>query len=439
MIWHFIRYIVTFVMPIFYKRVQGKNTQNLMVKKPVIIAMNHPNAFTDPILLTYITGTLRLNYLARGDAFKPGLAATLLEAIGIVPIFRIQDGGKEGLKKNDEAYRRVNALLKRNAKIIVFAEGLCIQERRLRPLKKGVARMVFGAYENINNEELTVIPIGVNYSKPDKMRSDLLYNIGEPIPVKDFIEEYKQHPARAQKHFLEVLEPKMKELITHINNKEYDELVPQLEILLMKHELKKQGLKYGNLEHHLIVTRQITEKVNTADLNNKALLDELKQKTAAYFKDVRKARLRDWLINRETNKLVTPAFAVLRVIGLILGFPVYALGCIANYPAAKLTEKLVKKILKGNQEFYSSVCIGVGMIFLYITYLIWFIVVYILSPSILWPLLTIFAMAITGWFALYFHFFMAKTVGVIRALKNQKTVKALAQRREEVLSLINKL
>lgn len=99
MIWNTLRYLITFFLPAFYKRIQGKNLSELNVKGPVIIAMNHPNAFTDPIYIAYLSYPLRVSYLARGDAFKPGLVSYLLEKIGIVPIFRIQDGGKEGLKK----------------------------------------------------------------------------------------------------------------------------------------------------------------------------------------------------------------------------------------------------------------------------------------------------------------------------------------------------
>ncbi len=124
MIWHLIRYLLSFAIPAYYKRVEGKNVKNLNTGGPAVIAMNHPNAFMDPICITYVSYPLRLKYMARGDAFKPGLVSFLLDQIGIVPIFRLRDGGKEGLQKNDESYKRVNQLLKRNAKIIIFAEGL---------------------------------------------------------------------------------------------------------------------------------------------------------------------------------------------------------------------------------------------------------------------------------------------------------------------------
>src|SRR5438045_7785967 len=117
--------------------------------------------------------------------------------------------------------------------------------------------MVFGAYEATNNENLIVVPVGVNYGKPDKFRSNVFYNVGEPILVKDFIDEYKAHPAKANNRFLQILEPKMRELITHIENKEYDKVVYQVEELCKRTWLKQQGLNYKNLEHDFIILKQI--------------------------------------------------------------------------------------------------------------------------------------------------------------------------------------
>ncbi len=439
MIWHLIRYLATFAFPAFYKRIQGKNVLNVQVKGPVIIAMNHPNAFTDPIVFTYISYPTRLRYLARGDAFKPGLISTLLELIGVVPIFRIQDAGREGLKKNDEAYRSVNRLLKKKGKIMIFAEGICVQERRLRPLKKGVARMVFGAYEFIDNDELVVVPVGVNYSQPEKFRSTLFYNVGEPIKVKDFIGAYRDNPAKGNKLFLQTLEPSMKGLITHINNKEYDKVVPQIESLCKKDLLKEQGLNYRNLEHDYIVTKQITEKVNAAEAGNKAVLDEFKEKASGYFEALKKNKLRDWLIDPNQKKNLNNVTLFLRFLILLIGLPLYAAGLIGNYLPYKLTEKLAKKILKGKVEFYSSLIIGFGIFIFLFNYILWFTVIYIFSPNVLWPVLICFMLSMCGWFSIPYYFFKTKTFGMRRAIRNKEMVAGFIQRRKELLSLINKL
>lgn len=187
---------MSFVIAIFFKRTKVSNIKNIQVKGPVILAMNHPNAFMDPSAFSALVYPPRVRYLARGDAFKKGVVTWLLQSLGIIPIFRIQDGGKEGLKKNDETYNIVNRLLRNNKKIIIYAEGLCIQERRLRPLKKGVPRMIFGAMVDQNLKNLTVVPVGVNYSNPSQFRGDLFFNIGEPILVNDYLEAYKEAPAK---------------------------------------------------------------------------------------------------------------------------------------------------------------------------------------------------------------------------------------------------
>jgi len=86
---------MSFVIGVYFKRTKVKNSHYLKVKGPVIIAMNHPNAFMDPVAFTTLLYPPRVRYLARGDAFKKGIVTMLLESLGIIPIFRIQDGGKE--------------------------------------------------------------------------------------------------------------------------------------------------------------------------------------------------------------------------------------------------------------------------------------------------------------------------------------------------------
>lgn len=437
MIWHIIKFGLSFLLPTFYKLIQSKGSYNLQRKGPVIIAMNHPNAFTDPIVLTYATASIRLRYLARGDAFKPGLISTLLEWIGIVPIFRMRDGGKEGLKKNDESYRRVNELLAKNSKIIVFAEGLCVQERRLRPLKKGVSRMVFGAYEYLMNEDLCVVPVGVNYSKPDKFRSTVFYNIGEPIFVKDFKAVYEENQAKANNQFLQALEPKMKELITHINNPINDLVVEYLETLCKDDFLKREGLNKNNLQHDFLVIKKITDLVNNTAQENQAGLDEFKTQATNYFNELKNYGLRDWLLNPKYSGLINYSNLIVRVILLIALIPVYITGLAGNFLQLYFIHWLTKKIIK-NVEFYSSIAIGLGMFVFPIVYTIWFVIINAVSNNFGIALAGLFVFAMSGWFCLFYHPYLLKTLGIFRVLNNKSRIEALKLKRKALLDLINK-
>ncbi len=429
---------MSFVIPVFYKRIKAHNIKNLHIKGPVIIAMNHPNAFTDPIAITYVCYPLKTHYLARGDAFKPGFASWFLTRLGIVPIFRIQDGGREGLKKNDDAYRVVNNLLKRNKKIIVFAEGLCIQERRLRPLKKGVPRMVFGAYEFLGeNNGLKVIPVGVNYSKPDKFRSEVFYNVGEPIDVKDFIHEYKQNPAKTNNTFIQALAPKMKELITHIDNPANDEAVYQAEIIYKKDKLRELGSKTSDLYQDFLVLKDLTSKINKADTENPQLLNEFKTKARAYFCDLKNNNLRDWLFSPYQKHKLSAVHLFLRSIIVLLGLPVFIIALIGNYVPHKLTQLLTGKLVK-NKEFYSSFALGFMMLLFLFNYIFWFFIIYSFSETIFRPLFVCCLFIGCAWLSLYYYPFMQKTIAIYQVLKNKALYTTLFEKRKELVSLINK-
>ncbi len=431
MIRHLLRFWLSFIIPTFYKRIQAHGLHHLYSNEPMIIAMNHPNAFTDPILFSYLADPVRLHYMARGDAFKPGIASWLLEKIGIVPIFRMQDAGKEGLKKNDATYRRVNAMLKNNAKVIVFAEGLCIQERRLRPLKKGVARMVFGAHEFLQHNRLKVLPVGVNYSKPDKFRSKALYMVGEPMRVADYYEAYKQHPAKTMNQFLQDLDRNMKKLVIHICSSENDDIVHWIE-KLQKSELKSHAAN-NNLHREFIQSQQIVELVEKADPEK---LKSFHALAASYFKQLNACRLKDWLFYPDQHKKNNWSMFCLRVLLLLICSPVYLAGLIFNLPPLAATGFLTGKIVK-EIEFFSSFAIGIGMFVFPLFYTVWFYLFYSLSCNLPAALGLCLLAGLAGWATLFLHPFALRTAGLWRYLQLGKNVKQLHKQRSVLLKFIN--
>lgn len=424
----------------FYKRIKVKNKRVLEADAPMILALNHPNAFMDPVVFSLVIYPPKFKYLARGDAFKPGIAAYLLESLGLAPIYRIQDGGKEGLQKNSETYDRVNYFLRKRAKIIVFAEGLCIQERRLRPIKKGVPRMVFGAMDAIQNPDFVVVPVGINYSEASKVGSSMFYNIGEPIRVADFYEEYKEHPSKTYNKFIKVLEPRMKDLITHIDNPENDKLVPWLEKIFMRDLCKQQKLKFRDPEHEFIITKKITEKVNTADQEQKETIVELNTRCEKYFKHLNLMGVKDWVVNPSNKWQLSWMHVILRLLLIIAVLPIIIRGMLGNYLPYKISEFIVKKKVK-HIEFNSSFNLGIGTFLTLFFYIIQFIIAYVIAPHIGWPLLIVLVSFLTGKFTLNFYPFILKTKGIMKALTNKIGLSNLREERSQIVelfALINK-
>jgi len=431
-----------FVIAVFFKRTNIKNAQYINVKGPVILAMNHPNGFMDPVAFTGLIYPPRVRYLARGDAFKKGIVTALLESLGIIPIFRIQDGGKEGLKKNDETYERVNTLLKRNKKIIIFAEGLCIQERRLRPLKKGVPRMVFGAMEEYNLEDLTVVPVGVNYSNPSQFRSCVFFNIGAPIKVSDYMAAYNEAPAKTMNQFLADLTPRMKELIVHIDHKKSEKAISSIEEIYKYDFFKNEKLAFKDLEHEFIFSTKVTETINRAEEDQPDKVRAMEERATAYLNELKKYGLKDWLLIPERQKKMTYTHVFLRVLFIIITFPLYVRGLLGNYIPYKLTELITAKKVKVI-EFKASFNIGIGALLVLLFYLLQFFIAKSLAPNAWWALLVIVESYITGWVCLYLSPFRKKTKGMYRVLKIKAArpdlFKELSNQRLKVISLYKEL
>lgn len=424
MLWHILKLYMGFVIAVFFKRSKLKNAHYIRVKGPVILAMNHPNSFMDPIAFTTFAYPPRVYYLARGDAFKKGLVTTLLESIGIIPIFRIQDGGKEGLKKNDETYERVNTLLSRNRKIIIFAEGLCIMERRLRPLKKGVPRMVFGAMEEYKLEDLTVVPVGINYSDPSQFRGKIFCNIGPPMKVSDYMEAYKAAPAKTMNQFLTDLAPRMKELIVHIDHKHTETVISHIEEIYRHDYYRQEKLNLKDVEHDFLFSTKVVDVINKTESTHPEKVAALGEKTKAYMAELKKQQLRDWLINPAKQSSVSYGLLTLRALVLILTLPLYIRGLLGSYVPYRLTGMITRKKVKVI-EFKASFDMGIGAVLFLIWGLLQFFIAKALAPNYWWALMVLLVTILTGWLCLYLSPFRKKTGGIYRTLKLRKEKPAL--------------
>ena len=442
MLWHVLKFYLSFVIAVFFKQVKIKNAHYLKVKGPVILAVNHPNGFMDPIALATLVYPPRIRYLARGDAFKKGIITAILESLGIIPIYRIQDGGKEGLKKNDATYERVKSLLKRNKKITIFAEGLCIQERRLRPLKKGVPRMLFGSMETGELDNLIVVPVGINYTNPSQFRNTIFCNVGKPIKLIDYMAAYKEAPAKTMNKFITDLTPRMKELIVHIDHHRSEEVIAHLEEIYKLTYFKKEKLIFRDLEHGFNFSNYVVNVINKAEETQEEKIRTLNEKTKIYFSELKKYNIKDWLISIQKQYMVNYAVFTLRLLVIILTLPIYLSGLVASYLPYKLTHVIVKKKVR-IVEFKASFSMGIGAILFLLYYNLQFFIVKAIAPNVWWGLIFLVISVLSSLFCLWLSPFRKKTWGILRALKLKSSQPKLWQdlsiQRKEIIQAFEEL
>ena len=179
---------------------------------PLLIACNHPNSFLDAIILT--TLFKRPVYsLARGDVFKNKFYAKLLMSLKMFPVYRASEG-VENLEQNYITFEKCRELFKHNGIVLIFSEGRCFNEWRLRPLMKGTARLAISSWQE--NIPLKILPTGINYSSFKSFGKNLQLNFGEAIVSADISKSETE--AKNIQAFNCLLKTQLETLVVNIPN-----------------------------------------------------------------------------------------------------------------------------------------------------------------------------------------------------------------------------
>jgi len=148
----------------------------------MILACNHPNSFLDAVLMD-ILFEQPIWSLTRGDAFLNKTINNILFKLKMLPVYRPSEG-VENLSENYKTFDTCIELFKREQVVLIFSEGLCVNEWHLRSLKKGTARLAYKCVQE--NIPLKILPVGINYSAFKRFGKNLFVNLGNIFTTNDF-------------------------------------------------------------------------------------------------------------------------------------------------------------------------------------------------------------------------------------------------------------
>ena len=115
----------------YFKNHQYDGKKSIPLNTGILYAVNHQNAFLDPIVIAGKTKEPTY-FLTRADIFKKPLVAKLLSMIYMLPIYRQRDG-VDTIKMNQKTFDTCYDVLKQNGNIIIFPEGNHHYKKSLRP------------------------------------------------------------------------------------------------------------------------------------------------------------------------------------------------------------------------------------------------------------------------------------------------------------------
>jgi 1-acyl-sn-glycerol-3-phosphate acyltransferase len=170
---------------LFCRKIFINKPQWLQANGPLLIAANHPNSFLDGIILMTLFQT-PIYTLARGDAFRNQRHDRLLRWLHLLPVYRTSEG-VENLTHNYTTFAACEKVFARKGIVMIFSEGRCMNEWHLRPLKKGTARLALSVWAK--GENLTVVPLGFNYSPFRSWGKTVHLNFGVPLQQEAILAE----------------------------------------------------------------------------------------------------------------------------------------------------------------------------------------------------------------------------------------------------------
>lgn len=418
MLYYILRLWVSWYARYFYAKTYFTGMDKIPNDKAVILACNHPTAFTEP---AYIGGsTLKArNFMLRGDMFSGGkLTAAFLRSIKCIPIYRAQDG-MANLKKNEATLNYCYELLANGENIFILSEGESKLEKRLRTIQKGTARLAFGAYEKYDAKNIVVVPIGINYMDASRFRSNIYADFGEPIPLSDFFEAHEKNPRRAVKLLTDRLKVELRKRVIHVENPLDDELADGL--------LKIEENNQTNPPFPLISTKpsRLFDFIGMIDHFNK--LDDIHKKDLSDKLDAYHSKLTALGIT-DIGVAQTRYYSFFTFFALVIGFIPFLIGIITNYIPTQLPKIYADRNIK-QPKFYASVQVGMGAVLYNIYFWVLFMVAAIWGN--IWYLLFVCALPLFGVFSALWQDYASHWINARKVANlNKETLAEIHQMRK---------
>lgn len=392
MLYYLVRPIARLGTYLFFRKIYFANEERIPRDKPVILAINHPTGFLEPIIMAVLLSK-PLHFLVRGDFFSKKFYGSLLRALHMIPIFRMRDTtGFSGVKSNFSTFEACYAGLKDGKIIMIFPEGRTVLEKRLRPLQRGLVRIAFGTLERYPEiEDLYVVPVGVNFTDGLLPRGDVMINFGEPLSMRSFHQTGANSEGDA---LLETLATEMAKNIVIVENPADDELAEGLFDLDRTERSLKTFPILDRDAMYLWREKAIAARINTWSAETK---NKTKDSVSAYFNALKQANINDKAINSSVG-LGSWLF-------LVLGFLPAWLGRIFCFPPAYLACYIqVKRVRR--LEYKLPVWAVVSWFSFLIYYIIWLLLAAISGQWII--LVAALALGACGYFGLVYLEYLAQ-------------------------------
>lgn len=149
-----------------------------------LILASHGGGLAD-ILLVIKASSRFPRFLARDVIWHVPFGATVMDAVGGIPVYRRQDHA-QGVD-NSGMFDATYAALADGDVAAIYPEGESVPEPRLAPLRTGAARIAVGALER--GTDVVIAPMGLHFFDVSVLRSRALVDCAVPFRISEVVDE----------------------------------------------------------------------------------------------------------------------------------------------------------------------------------------------------------------------------------------------------------
>jgi glycerol-3-phosphate O-acyltransferase / dihydroxyacetone phosphate acyltransferase len=434
MLYFVLSIVIRIALKIFFRKITIHGEENIPRSGSVIVVGNHPNTFMDPILTAFIMLPRQVHFLANGSIFKTRAARMVLNQFNTIPVYRKQDITEQRDEKNVVAIQKSIDFLGAGGVLLIFPEGNSFNERKLRPIKTGTARIALGTESQFGPSlPLSILPVGLNYSNPTRFREEVLITIGKPFTAKPYSDYYENEPASAVADLTAEVHRNLASLIVVTGDREEDDLVRKIESIYKK----QLGLMPKTRTIDVNLTQTIVKALNYFREHNPQLVREVKEKIDNYFQTIKDYNVSDYLV--EKSEVVSLGKRVRYLVYLISGFPFYVAGLVFNYLPYILPAKLARWISK-DEEYKAPIMMTAGIFTFPLYYTLIGMLGWTILPNPYFMLALVVLMPLSGFFVLLYYKRLRNSKSTLawhRIFKKQKTtLDWFTQQRQEIIGLL---
>lgn len=430
MLYAILKLIYKIGLQVFFRTFEVRNRNMIPDQGPLLLVSNHPNTFMDPVVIASLLQQ-PVYFLAKSTVFSSSFTSWMLRKMHLIPIKRREDAPDQPIN-NEEAFAACFQALADGKAIIIFPEGNSFNERRLRKLKTGTARIALGAEAN-TQAGVKIIPIGLNYSAPTRFRSKVFVNVGEPIHVSEYLPSYHINPVDTAITLTEDIRSCLEGLIIHTSTNEDDELTRDISMIYKDKLIVDDTQTTLDQEKEFLRSKAIIRSIEYFRQTSPGRVAAVRDKIRLYVQHLEHANLRDGILGKNNKELAKKG--LLSTLYLLIGFPAFLYGLLHNY-IPYIIPSLIAKNMTKEQEWYAPIMLTIGIFSFPLFYFLYMWLFWEFNTSPYLTVLYFISLPVSGFFSMSYWYTWRYTQEHWKLLNlfSTKKTAALKHMRQEIIS-----